>query len=114
MPSAPAFGRAGAMSCVCDLKLIRPTHGVYFKIEFGSLYSLVINNGLDEGTQLPFIRRAKKLGYAVLVLNTNDNMRNNRYIPVLDHVIENVINFHPTIMYSEICLIISLHCLFTF
>ena len=44
--------------------------------------SLVINNGINEGTQLPYIRRAKKLGYAVLILNTNDNYRNNRYIPV--------------------------------
>ena len=42
----------------------------------------MINNGLDEGTQLPYIRRAKQLGYAVLILNTNDNYRDNRYIPV--------------------------------
>lgn len=52
------------------------TIGLYFN------YSLVIHNGLDEGTQLPFIRRAKELGYAVLVLNTNDNTRNDRAIPV--------------------------------
>ena len=42
----------------------------------------MINNGLNEGTQLPYIRRAKQLGYAVLILNTNDNYRDNRYIPV--------------------------------
>ena len=35
--------------------------------------SLVINNGLKEGTQLPYIRRAKKLGYGVLIMNTNHN-----------------------------------------
>ena len=33
----------------------------------------MINNSLDEGTQLPYIRKALGLGYGVVVLNTNDN-----------------------------------------
>ena len=37
--------------------------------------SLIINNGLKEGSQLPYIRRAREAGYGVLVLNTNDNRR---------------------------------------
>lgn len=36
---------------------------------------LIINNGLDEGTQLPYIRRALAAGYGVIVCNTNDNHR---------------------------------------
>ena len=36
-------------------------------------YSLMIRNSLDEGTQLPYIRKALGLGYGVVVLNTNDN-----------------------------------------
>ena len=33
----------------------------------------MINGSMDQGTQLPYIREAKESGYAVLVLNTNDN-----------------------------------------
>lgn len=36
---------------------------------------LIINDSLNSGTQIPFIKRALELGYAVLVLNTNDNYR---------------------------------------
>ncbi|KAG8187762.1 hypothetical protein JTE90_018762 [Oedothorax gibbosus] len=36
---------------------------------------LIINDSLNSGTQLPFIKRAKGLGYGVIVLNTNDNKR---------------------------------------
>lgn len=42
--------------------------------------SLIINQSLDHGSQLPYIRRALQLGYDVLVLNTNDNQRNGRVI----------------------------------
>ncbi|XP_071479006.1 cotranscriptional regulator ARB2A homolog [Diadema antillarum] len=34
---------------------------------------LIINDCLDSGTQLPYIRRALREGYEVLVLNTNEN-----------------------------------------
>ncbi|XP_034239630.1 FAM172 family protein homolog CG10038 [Thrips palmi] len=37
--------------------------------------SLIINDCLDSGTQIPYIQRAIAQGYGVLVLNTNDNKR---------------------------------------
>ncbi|EDV41954.2 uncharacterized protein Dana_GF17730, isoform A [Drosophila ananassae] len=37
--------------------------------------SLIINNSLDHGTQLPYVRQARKLGYDVLITNTNDLKR---------------------------------------
>ncbi|XP_076339803.1 cotranscriptional regulator ARB2A homolog isoform X2 [Tachypleus tridentatus] len=36
---------------------------------------LIINDCINSGTQLPFIKRAQGLGYGVVVLNTNDNTR---------------------------------------
>ena len=33
---------------------------------------LIINNGLEFGSQLPYIKAAKELGFSVLVLNTNE------------------------------------------
>lgn len=36
---------------------------------------LIINDTLDSGTQIPFIKLAQKEGYGVLVMNTNDNYR---------------------------------------
>lgn len=47
---------------------------------------LIINDNLESGSQLGYIRKARALGYAVLVLNTNDNFRfvegKKRAIPV--------------------------------
>ncbi|XP_064389068.1 FAM172 family protein homolog CG10038-like isoform X2 [Halichondria panicea] len=37
--------------------------------------SLIINDCLDSGTQLPYIARAKKEGYGIVVTNTNENTR---------------------------------------
>lgn len=37
--------------------------------------SLIINHNLDTGTQIPYIERARALGYEVLLTNTNDNYR---------------------------------------
>jgi hypothetical protein len=34
---------------------------------------LIINDCLDSGTQIPYVREAQKLGFAVLVLNSNLN-----------------------------------------
>jgi hypothetical protein len=34
---------------------------------------LIINDDLDKGTQIPYIEKALKEGYQVLVLNTNLN-----------------------------------------
>ncbi|XP_063602571.1 cotranscriptional regulator ARB2A-like isoform X2 [Penaeus indicus] len=39
---------------------------------------LIINDTLDSGTQIPYIKRAMEDGYAVLVMNTNDNFRINK------------------------------------
>ncbi|GFT79683.1 cotranscriptional regulator FAM172A [Nephila pilipes] len=36
---------------------------------------LIINDSLNSGTQIPYIKRAIGLGYGVFVLNTNDNRR---------------------------------------
>lgn len=36
---------------------------------------VIMNDNLDCGSQILYIREAKKLGYGVLVLNTNDNLR---------------------------------------
>lgn len=48
------------------------------------MYRLIINNSLDHGTMLPYIKRAQSLGYDILVNNTNDNSRyiNNKYKPI--------------------------------
>lgn len=37
--------------------------------------SLIINDSLDSGTQIPYIDKARDLGYDVLLTNTNDNYR---------------------------------------
>jgi len=36
---------------------------------------LIINHSLDAGTVLPYVKRAQKLGYEVIITNTNDNYR---------------------------------------
>ncbi|XP_033224993.1 FAM172 family protein homolog CG10038 isoform X2 [Belonocnema kinseyi] len=36
---------------------------------------LIINDNLNSGTQIPYVKKARELGYAVIVLNTNDNNR---------------------------------------
>ncbi|GFY47870.1 cotranscriptional regulator FAM172A [Trichonephila inaurata madagascariensis] len=47
---------------------------------------LIINDSLNSGTQIPFIKRAMGLGYGVFVLNTNDNRRfiNGVFIKIRD------------------------------
>lgn len=37
--------------------------------------SLIINHGLESGTQIPYINKGRELGYEVLLTNTNDNYR---------------------------------------
>ncbi|XP_045606421.1 FAM172 family protein homolog CG10038 isoform X2 [Procambarus clarkii] len=39
---------------------------------------LIINDSLDSGTQIPFIKKAQEEGYGIIVMNTNDNYRTNR------------------------------------
>ncbi|KAI4481955.1 hypothetical protein M0804_008974 [Polistes exclamans] len=36
---------------------------------------LIINDCLNTGTQIPYVKKAKELGYGLFVLNTNDNSR---------------------------------------
>ena len=50
---------------------------------FDVFYSLVMNEDLDKGSQLPYIRRALELGYSVMLLNTNHNFDKGTLIPVL-------------------------------
>lgn len=42
--------------------------------------SLIINDSLDTGSVLPYIKRARQEGYEVLVMNTNDNERDGNRI----------------------------------
>ncbi|EDW81274.1 uncharacterized protein Dwil_GK11976 [Drosophila willistoni] len=46
--------------------------------------SLIINNSLDHGSQLPYVRRGQELGYDILVTNTNDGDRliKGKYKPI--------------------------------
>ena len=39
-----------------------------------SLFSLIINDSLDSGSQIPFIKRALVMGFGVIVLNTNQRV----------------------------------------
>lgn len=52
---------------------------------------LIINDNLKSGTQIPYIRKAKELGYGIIVLNTNDNRRlidgKSKEIPVNSNLI---------------------------
>ena len=43
--------------------------------------SMIINHSLDAGTILPYIQKARALGYEIIVTNTNDNYRNKKPIP---------------------------------
>lgn len=43
------------------------------------VFRLIINDTLDSGTQIPFIKEAQKNGYGVLVMNTNDNYRRGQH-----------------------------------
>ncbi|XP_013101033.1 FAM172 family protein homolog CG10038 [Stomoxys calcitrans] len=56
-------------------KLIVIIHGSGYVRAGQWARSLIINNSLDHGTQIPYIKRAQELGYDILVTNTNDNYR---------------------------------------
>ena len=46
----------------------------FFQVRAGQwARRLIINDCLDSGTQLPYIKEAKARGFSVLVLNTNQN-----------------------------------------
>ncbi|CAG9566328.1 unnamed protein product [Danaus chrysippus] len=42
--------------------------------------SLIINDCLDTGTQIPYIKKAQAKGYGIIVLNSNDNFRGDNKI----------------------------------
>ncbi|KAM7364712.1 FAM172 family protein homolog CG10038 [Cochliomyia hominivorax] len=56
-------------------KLIVIIHGSGYVRAGQWARSLIINNSLDHGTQIPYIKRARELGYDIVVTNTNDNYR---------------------------------------
>ncbi|XP_030568158.1 FAM172 family protein homolog CG10038 isoform X2 [Drosophila novamexicana] len=56
-------------------KLLVLIHGSGYVLAGQWARRLIINNSLDHGTQLPYIQRAQKLGYDILVTNTNDTTR---------------------------------------
>lgn len=43
-------------------------------------YRLIINDCLDNGTQIPYIKKALTKGYGIIVLNSNDNYRGDKEI----------------------------------
>nr|XP_026498204.1 FAM172 family protein homolog CG10038 [Vanessa tameamea] len=43
--------------------------------------SLIINDCIQTGTQIPYIRQAQARGYGIMVLNSNDNYRQDKKIP---------------------------------
>ncbi|KAH8419054.1 hypothetical protein KR222_002109, partial [Zaprionus bogoriensis] len=65
-------------------KLLVLIHGSGFVLAGQWARKLIINNSLDHGTQLPYIKRAQKLGYDILVTNTNDTKRivNKKHTPI--------------------------------
>ncbi|TDG44185.1 hypothetical protein AWZ03_009415 [Drosophila navojoa] len=56
-------------------KLLVLIHGSGYVLAGQWARRLIINNSLEHGTQLPYIQRAQKLGYDILVTNTNDTTR---------------------------------------
>ncbi|XP_037954347.1 FAM172 family protein homolog CG10038 [Teleopsis dalmanni] len=56
-------------------KLIVLIHGSGYVRAGQWARSLIINNSIDHGTQIPYIKQAKSLGYDILITNTNDNYR---------------------------------------
>ena len=70
--------RAGVL-CLCLLSRISPNC-----CDCDLLFRLIINDCLDSGTQLPFIKKAIEKGYGVMVLNTNLNKeeRDGQIIPI--------------------------------
>lgn len=56
---------------------------------------LIINDSLDSGTQIPFIKEAVALDYGVLVMNTNQNLSKD-HLPILVGL--HILNFN-TIIY---------------
>ncbi|XP_037732607.1 FAM172 family protein homolog CG10038 [Drosophila subpulchrella] len=56
-------------------KLLVLIHGCGFVNAGQWARSLIINNSMDHGSQLPYVREAQKLGYDLLITNANDCTR---------------------------------------
>lgn len=41
-------------------------------------FRLIINDSIQSGTQIPYIKHAQEEGYGVLVMNTNSNYQTNK------------------------------------
>lgn len=72
-PSSFIFASEDALSNPYKLMVLIHGSGVVRAGQWAR--SLIINDCLDSGTQIPYIQRAIAQGYGVLVLNTNDNKR---------------------------------------
>ena len=48
------------------------------------VFRVIINDSLDKGSMIPWVKRAAKEGYAVVILNPNENEReiNGKTLPV--------------------------------
>lgn len=68
--------------CVLASGLGGKTNTIIHRRKFYLVYnfSLIINHSLDHGTQIPYIRKARELGYEVLILNTNNDEYNGKPI----------------------------------
>ncbi|GAB0088646.1 FAM172 family protein homolog CG10038 [Sergentomyia squamirostris] len=53
--------------------------------------SLIINHSLAAGTQLPYLERARKMGFEVISTNTNDNNRRGKPIQSSEDSVEHAV-----------------------
>lgn len=70
-PSSFIFASDDALSNPYKLMILIHGSGVVRAGQWAR--SLIINDSLQSGTQIPYIKKAKALGYGVFVFNTNDN-----------------------------------------
>jgi fructose-specific component phosphotransferase system IIB-like protein len=71
--SAVIFVSSDALSKPDVLLVLIPGSGVVKSGQWAR--SLIINDSLQSGSQIPFIKRARELGYAVIVMNPNENTK---------------------------------------
>lgn len=72
------------------------------------IFRLIINDCLDSGTQIPFIKRAKDEDYGVIVLNTNDNHRviDSKRVPIRVSVLSGLRCLVVDLcLYVEVCVV---------
>lgn len=81
-PSSFIFASKDALSNPDKLMVLIHGSGVVRAGQWAR--SLIINDNLQSGTQIPYIKQAKAEGYGILVLNTNDNTRvvDDKVVPI--------------------------------